>query len=164
MAIGSKEALVYWVNLAGELMLAPDTRMRPFIGWNRVECTTVGEIEQFSRRMAQQEFQRFKSLKVEEHLRASKRREELKANCKLRLAKGCISAADEHATKMTLKNLERKDAMLYKLLTEEPDLTRGCLTIEKEEAKIGPAAWQGKRKGLADGELGLVAALAGSTR
>lgn len=158
------EPVVYWVDSSGAMMMAPDTRMKPFIGWRRVECTTVGEIEQFSRRFAAQEFDKFRSMKIEEHLRSQSKRELLRANCKLRLAQGCISPVDEAANRRILASLDRQDANLYKLLANEPDLVRGCLEIERKEQPIGAAAWQGKKRGLQDEELNLIASLTEGVR
>jgi hypothetical protein len=157
--VSEKEAVCYWVDMTGQLMLAPDTRMKPFPGWHRVECRTTGEIENFSRRMAKQEFERFRSMKVEEHLRYRDKRQEIISNCKLRLAKGCISQADEYATRMTLRNLELKDELLYKLLATEPDLSRASLEIEKYDAATIKARSQGKHQGLRDEEVNSVAQL-----
>ena len=156
--IREQEAVVYWVDMGGTLMLAPDTRIKPFPGWYRVECRTAAEIENFSRRLAAQEFAKFRSLKVEEHLRYKSKRDQLKDNCRLRLAKGCISQADEYATRMTLKNLELKDELLYKLLASEPDLSRASLEIEKYDAET-IAANTSKRRGLADDEVNPVNAM-----
>jgi hypothetical protein len=151
--IGQKEAVVYWIDMAGELMIAPDTRMKPFSGWTRIECRTTSEIESFSRRMAAQEFAKFRSMKVEEHIRYRDHRERLRTNCLLRLAKGCISSADEYATRMTLRNLDAKDEALYKLLASEPDLSRASLEIEKYDAPTLKQRSGGKRQGLADHEV-----------
>jgi len=150
--IREQEAVVYWIDMGGTLMLAPDTRMKPFAGWHRVECRTTTEIENFSRRLAAQEFARFRSLKVEEHLRYKEKRDQIKSNCRLRLAHGCISEADEFATRMTLKNVELKDELLYKLLASEPDLSRASLEIEKYDAQTIKAKGQ-KRRGLSDEEV-----------
>jgi len=151
--IRERESVVYWINrYTREMMIAPDTRLKPFTGWDRVECRTVREIEDFSRRLAAQEFEKFRSLKVEEHLRYKAKRDQLRANCELRLAKGCISAADEFATRRTLKNLDLKDELLYKLLSNEPDLSRASLEIEKYEAGTIKGNTQ-KRRGLADEEV-----------
>lgn len=156
--IADSQAVVYWCAASGELMLAPDTRMRPFVGWRRFECKTTAEIEQFSRRMAAQQFQKFRSMKVEEHLRSQRKRDELKANCRLRLASGCISAEDERMTRQTLESCEKKDRMLYQLLYAEPDLSRGSLVIEQfEEEKILST---GKRRGLADEDVNVMGQLA----
>ncbi len=151
--IGEKDRVVYWINrYTRELMLAPDTRLKPFHGWDRIECQTVKETEDFSRRLAKQEFEKFRSLKVEEHIRYKAKRDQLRANCELRLAKGCISQADEYATRMTLKNLDLKDELLYKLLASEPDLSRASLEIEKYDAGTIKGNSQ-KRRGLADEEV-----------
>ncbi len=144
-------------------MVAPDTRMKPFRGWSRIECKTIADIEQFSRRMAAQEYQKFRGMKVEEHMRSQAFRDRLKANCRLRLASGCISAADEEMTKKTLQNLERKDEVFYRMLVTEPDLSRSSLVIERKEDLIGPAQYSGKRRGLADDEVNLVGKLAEAT-
>lgn len=162
--VSEKEAVVYWVDMAGQLMMAPDTRMKPFIGWHRVECRTTAEIENFSRRMAKQEFERFRSMKVEEHIRYREKREQIKNNCRIRLAKGCISQADEYATRMTLKNLELKDELLYKLLATEPDLSRASLEIEKYDAATIKSSSQGKHPGLRDEEVNSVAQLIAGVR
>lgn len=161
--ISEQEMVVYWSNLEGELMLAPDTRMRPFKGWFRWECKTVTEIEDFSRRFAAQEHNKFKSMKIEEHLRSKVKREAIAANCRLRLAQGCISPTDELATRLTLESLERKDRALYALLTEEPDLSGGSLMIEKYDAEKVRSMTAGKRRGLQDSDIDTIAALAGQT-
>jgi hypothetical protein len=145
-------------------MIAPDTRIAPFRNWTRIECQTVKETEFYSRKLAQQEFDKFRSMKVEEHLRYREEREKRKANCRLRLAKGCISEADEYATRLTLKNLELKDELLYKLLANEPDLSRASLEIEKYDHATIKARGQGKRAGLADHELNIAAKLAEGVR
>ena len=154
--IGEKDAVVYWIDMGGTLMLAPDTKMKPFPGWTRVECRTTSEIENFSRRLAKQEWEKFRSMKVEEHIRYKNHREKLRSNCLLRLAKGCISASDEYATRMTLRNLDAKDEALYKLLATEPDLSRGSLEIEKYDAETIKSRRNGKREGLNDEEINLV--------
>lgn len=151
--IAEKEMVVYWANSRGDLMMAPDTRMVPFLGWRRVECKTVSEIEQFSRRFARQEFEKFKSMKIEEHVKAQKRLNEIETNCKLRLAKGCISATDEAITRRTLQGIDRKRSRLYEMIANEPDLSRSCLTIEKFEAGKIAQMSEGKKRGLADDEV-----------
>lgn len=144
---------VYWQHWTGELMVAPDTRMKPFNGWTRHECKTIAEVEQFSRRMAQQEYQKFKSMRVEEHMRSQKKREQIKANCRLRLAQGCISAEDERLTRETLASLERKDHALYALIADQVNLDKACLTIEKQEESTSLVSVLNKRRGLADDEV-----------
>jgi hypothetical protein len=151
--ISEKEQTVFWVERhTGQIMLAPDTKLQPFRGWERVACATVAETESMSRRLAKQEFEKFRSLKVEEHIRYKQHRDRLRANCELRLAKGCISAADEYATRMTIRNLDAKDNALYRLLADEPDLSRASLNIEKYESGTIKAMTQ-KRRGLADDEI-----------
>jgi hypothetical protein len=157
--IREKEMTVYWVRANGEMMLAPATNMPPFFGWRRVECKTVSETEQFSRRFAHQEWTKFRDMKVEEHIKAQKRLNEIEANCKLRLAQGCISAADEEATRRTLRGIDRKRTTLYNLITNEPDLSRSALTIEKyDQGKIIQMSG-GKRRGLAGDEVNEIAQL-----
>lgn len=151
--ISEKEMVVYWVRPSGEMMMAPDTRMAPFLGWRRVECKTVSEIENFSRRFAAQEFTKFRNMKIEEHVRAQKRLNDIENNCKLRLAKGCISANDEALTRRTLQGIDRKRTTLYNLIANEPDLTRSCLNIEKYDAGKLAQMSEGKRRGLADSEV-----------
>ena len=162
--IGEKDRTVFWRHLSGELMIAPDTRMTPFRNWTRIECHTVKETEFYSRQLARQEFDKFKSMKITDHLRYKEKREQIKANCLLRLAKGCISAADEQATRMTLKNVELKDELLYKLIATEPDLSRASLEIEKYDSQTIKARGQGKRAGLADHEINIAAKLAEGVR
>ena len=63
--ISEKEQTVFWVERhTGQIMLAPDTKLQPFRGWERVACATVAETESMSRRLAKQEFEKFRSLKV----------------------------------------------------------------------------------------------------
>lgn len=161
--ISSTQATVYWQHPNGELMVAPDSRMKPFRGWMRIECKTIGEIEQFSRRMAAQEYNKFKGMKVEEHMRFQAFRDRMKANCKLRLAAGCISAEDEAMTRRTLQNLERKDEAFYRMLTNEPDLSRASLVIERHEESTIKTFGSKKLRGLADDELSHAGQLAEST-
>lgn len=134
-------------------MVAPDSRMRPFPGWSVIECKTVAEVEQYSRQLAMQEYRKMRDLTVDAHLRGQKRRDQIKANCKLRLASGCISAEDERLTKQTLQSLEMKDTLLYKMIADEPDLTRCSLVIEQREESTSPLAGIEKRRGLADHEV-----------
>lgn len=161
--ISDRQAVVYWCSAGGELMLAPDTRMRPFRGWRRFECKTAGEIESFSRRMARQQYLRMRNESAGEHLRHAKRRDEIKANCRLRLAAGCISAEDERLTRQTLESIDRKERAFLHMLTTEPDLSRASLTIEQYEEPTIERMGNGKHRGLADEEINAVAALAGST-
>ncbi len=161
--ISDSQATVWWVNgVSGEIMLAPDSRMPPFRGWRAIQTKTVAETEQMSRRMAKQQYDKMRSLRVDEHLRHQKKRDQIKANCRLRLASGCISQEDERLTRMTLASLERKDQLFYQLIANEPDLTRTSLVIEQKEAPIGNAAFAGKRRGLADMEVNEMAQLAES--
>ena len=151
--IREKEMTVFWRHLGGDLMIAPDlSRLQPFLNWTRIECRTVKETEFYSRQLARQEFAKFRSLKVEEHLRYKEKRDQIKSNCRLRLAKGCISEAYEFATRMTLKSQELKDELLYKLLASEPDLSKASLEIEKYDAATLRAKTQ-KHRGLRDDEV-----------
>jgi hypothetical protein len=151
---------VYWQHgLTGELMVAPDTRMQPFPGYRRVQCETVAEVEQFSRRMAMQEYNKFRGMKVEEHMRSREKRERLKANCKLRLSKGCVSAEDERLTRQTLQSLEDKDRTFYRLIANEPDLTRASLVIERQEESTSAVSCLNKRRGLQDNEVNQIGKL-----
>lgn len=153
---------VFWQHWTGKLMVAPDSRMNPLKGWNRIECKTTSEVESYSRQMARQEYQKFKSLKVEEHLRGQKRREELKANCRLRLAKGCISAEDERLTRETLRSLERKDDLLYQIIREEPDYACAHLLVEETEESTSPSAILNKKRGLQDEDINFIGKLSES--
>ena len=157
--ISDSQATVWWVHASGEIMLSPDSRMKPFRGWRAIQTKTVAETEQMSRRMAKQQYDKMRSLRVDEHLRHQKRRDQIKANCR---ASGCISQEDERLTRMTLASLERKDQLFYQLIANEPDLTRTSLVIEQKEAPIGNAAFAGKRRGLADMEVNEMAQLAES--
>jgi hypothetical protein len=147
------EKTVFWRHASGELMLAIDPKIRPKFPWYRIECLTAQETERYSREMARQEFNKFKHMKVEEHLRSRAKRQERIANCKLRLASGCISALDEQITRNTLKSFELKEELFYKFLTEEPDLTRASLMIERYEA---PQLKSMKKTGLRDEEVDMV--------
>lgn len=155
--IRESEATVYWIDMGGMLMIAPDSRMNAWPGWTRIVCRNAQETEFYSRKLAMQEFNRFRGMKVEEHLRYKEERDKRIANCKLRLAKGCISAADELATRNTLRSFELKNELLYKLLTSEPDLSRASLEIEKYDAETIRSRSNGKRQGLSDGEINTVA-------
>ena len=66
-------------------------------------------------------------------------------------------------TRRTLQNLERKDETFYRMLTNEPGLSRASLVIERQEDVIGNAQYSRKRRGLADDELNLAGKLAEST-
>lgn len=161
-SISDSQATAWFVHPSGEVMLAPDSRMPAFRGWRRVLTKTVAETEQMSRRMARQQYDRMRSLRIDEHLRHQKRRDQIKANCRIRLAAGCISQEDERLTRMTLASLQRKDELFYQLIANEPDLSRTSLVIEQQEAPIGNAAFSGKKRGLADMEVNEMAQLAES--
>ncbi len=163
MSIRESQAVVYWVDMGGSLMLAPDTRMKPFRGWRRVECQTLSEIEQFSRRMALQQYNKMRRESCGEHLRHMKRREEIKANCRLRLASGCISQEDERLTRQTLDSVERKERLFLKMIASEPDLSRASLVIEQHEEGAIRAMSNGKKRGLQDHEIDMVSRLAEAT-
>jgi|SRR5208337_2142972 len=151
---------VYWEhNLSGQLMVAPDSRMKPFPGWRRVQCETISEVEQFSRRMAAQEYAKFRNMKVEEHMRSASARERLRSNCKLRLAQGCISAEDERLTRQTLASLDDKDRLLYRIIADEPDLTRASLIIEQQEESTSAVSCLNKKRGLQDNEVNQIGKL-----
>lgn len=151
--IAEKERTVFWRHLSGDLMVAPDTQVQPFPNWHRIECRTVQETEFYSRKLAAQEFAKFRSMKVEEHLRYKKERDQRITSCKLRLQKGCISQADEALTRKTLRSFELKDELLYKLLSTEPDLSRASLEIEKFDAQTIKQRRNGKRPGLKDEDV-----------
>lgn len=161
--IREQERTVFWVNMAGDIMLAPDTRCNPLPGYHRIECSTVAETEQMSRRMAMQEFNRMRSMRIEEHLRTKKKREEIIASCRLRLAKGCISEADEAANRLILQRMQRADETLYKLLGSEPDLSRASLAIEQHDAQTIRANTS-KHRGLRDEEINPVSKLVEGVR
>lgn len=128
----SVEAVVYWVNAAGYMMMAPHTKMKPFPGWNRVEMTTVHEIEAFSRRFAKQEADKIKNMKADEHLRNIKRRNDMRTACRLRIAQG-HSEADVMMNRRILESLERQDNALLKAISEDSTMVTGCLEIEKHD-------------------------------
>lgn len=163
--IRSSERTVFFVDrYSGDIMVAPDTKMKPFDGWTRVECSTVAETEAMSRRMAMQEFAKMRSMRVEEHLRTKARRDSIIANCRLRLAKGCVSEADEAANRLIISRLERADERLYKLLGSEPDLSRAHLAIEAYDAETIRANANGKYRGLKDDDVNIIGALTEGVR
>jgi hypothetical protein len=119
--------------------------MKPLPLYERIECSTPSSIDKMSKKMAEQEENKMRGLQVEERLRSLPRWQEIANNCKLRLAQGCVSGADEMLTKSTLASVERKMALLEKLLIGELNLTEGALEIERTEAKVGIAQFGGKR-------------------
>lgn len=144
-ARGQVEPVVFWIREDGHLMLAPHTLMVPFPGYQKVECSSVREIEKWSRRMAQQEENNLRGLKVEEMMRSLPRWEQIITNCKLRLAHGCISNADEAVTKHTLASMERKKAKLIEIMMGNTSVAESSLAIENKEAPIGMAEYQQKK-------------------
>ena len=67
-------------------------------------------------------------------------------------------------TRKTLESLKAKDDLLYKFLATEPDLSKGCLMIEKyEEGKIRQIS-SGKNRGLRDEEVSLISSLSEATK
>lgn len=163
-AIREASRTIFWENhRTGEVMLAPATNVRPFRGWVRKECQTVAETEQFSRRLARLEFNKYKMMRVEEHLRSAERRRQLIANCRLRLASGCISAADEEATRRILKNQLKKEELFYQFLAEKPDYARGHLAIEAMDDSAIRQKADGKRRGVDMGEMDSVSKLLEAT-
>ena len=110
--IGQKDATVFWMNFQ---MLAPDTKMPAPLNWLRIECRTVQETEFYSRKLAMQEFEKYRSMKVEEHIRYKAKRDQMRTACTLRLAQGCISEADEIRCRHYPALVRiKKDELLYK--------------------------------------------------
>jgi hypothetical protein len=147
-ARGTCEPVHFWLRLDGEIMLSPHTSMAPWPGYRLIECTNIREIERWSKRMRDQEEIKLRKMKIEEHVRALPEWERRISNCRLRLAKGCISTMDEAMTKHTLASFERKKAMLMSLMTGQGSLLEGCLEIEKTSQPIGMAEFAGKKTEL----------------
>jgi hypothetical protein len=142
---GQVETVVFWERMDGDLMLAPHTAMKPFLGYRKVECSTIADIDRMSRRMATQEENKLRGLKVEEMLRSLPRWEQIISNCKLRLAAGCISRNDEALTRSTLANMERKKAKLIEIMMGTTSVAESSLVIETKEAPIGMAQYAAKK-------------------
>jgi len=147
-AKGQCEPTVFWVRKDGDIMLAPHTDMTPFPGYERVECTTPSSIERMSRKMAAQEEGKLRKLKIEELVRAKPKMDQIISNCKLRLAAGCISKADEALTRNTLASMERKLNTLVKLMVGSLQLTEGALMIERKATPTGAAFYNQKKATL----------------
>jgi len=144
-AKGQCEPVVFWARSDGDLMLAPHTDMPCLPGYQRIECTTPSAIEKMSRKMAAIEENKMRGLKVEEQLRALPKWEQIVTNCKLRLAKGCVSKMDEAMTQSTLERVEKKIALFRTLLVGDLMLTEGALEIERTSTKVGMAQFGGKK-------------------
>lgn len=144
-ARGQVEPVVFWHRLDGDLMLAPHTAMKPFPGYQRIECSTIPDINKMSRKMATQEENKLRGLKIEEMLRSLPKWEQIISNCKLRLAAGCISRADEALTRHTLASMERKKAKLIEIMLGNTPVAESSLVIENKEAPIGMAQYQQKK-------------------
>lgn len=142
---GQVEPVVFWLRADGDLMLAPHTLMKTFPGYQRIECTTLSDITRMSRKMATQEENKLRGLKVEEMMRSLPKWEQIISNCKLRLAAGCISKADEALTKHTLASMERKKARLIEIMLGTTSVAESSLVIENKEAPIGMAQYQQKK-------------------
>lgn len=84
-------------------------------------------------------------MKIEEHIRAVPEWDRRIVNCRMRLAKGCISDMDEAMTRSTLASFERKKELLMSLMMGQGSLLEGCLEIEKHSAPIGMAEFQQKK-------------------
>lgn len=142
---GQVEPTVFWLRADGDLMLAPHTLMKPFPGYQKIECTTIPDIERMSKRMAVQEENKLRGLKVEEMLRSFPKWEQIISNCRLRLAQGCISKADESLTRHTLASMERKKAKLIEIMAGTTQVAESCLEIERTAAPVGMAQYQQKK-------------------
>lgn len=144
-ARGQVETVVFWLRMDGDLMLAPHTLMKPFPGYQKIECSTIRDIEKMSRKMATQEENKLRGLKVEEMMRSLPRWETIISSCRLRLANGCISNADEALTRHTLASMERKKAKLIEIMAGNTTVAESCLEIEKTTAPIGMAEFAQKK-------------------
>lgn len=142
---GQVEATVFWVRMDGDIMLAPHTAMKPFLGYQKVECSTIADIERMSKKMAEQEEAKLKGLKIQEMIRALPKWEQIISNCKLRLAQGCISSADEAVTRHTLASMEQKRVKLIEIMTGNVTLSESCLEIERTEKPTGMAEFANKK-------------------
>lgn len=142
---GMCEPVHFWLRSDGEIMLSPHTSMKPWPGYQLIEATNVREIEKWSKKMRDQEEIKLRKMKIEESVRALPEWERRITNCRLRLAKGCISTLDEAMTKHSLASFERKKDLLVSLMTGQGSLLEGCLEIEKAPAATGMAQYQQKK-------------------
>lgn len=144
-ARGQVEPVIFWLRGDGDLMLAPHTLMPCFPGYQRIECSTIADIERYSKKMAIQEENKLRGLKIEEMVRALPKWEQIISNCKLRLAAGCISNADEALTRSTLASMERKRAKLIEIMVGGSTMSESSLVIEQKEAPVGMAEFSQKK-------------------
>lgn len=148
------ETLVYYVSPRGEIVLAPDNRIKDpaLVGkpsWHCFEAVTAKEKESIATRMAAQLWAKKKDMEIARHMREQAKRNELRASAHLRLARS-TNKFDAECQKAIIRKMDEDDEKFFRLLAEEFDPTRRTsgLEIEFREAAIGWAARGEKRAGL----------------
>lgn len=153
------ETLAYFVNkFDGEIRLSPDNRIHDpsKLGWNPAdwgfyEAKTAREKDSVSARMAEQLWNKKRSMKVQQVLREQATRDMMRASARIRLAKS-PTKLDAMCNQKILARLEDDETRLYKELTQEfssAERTSG-LEIEFRERPTGFWAERGdKQMGIA---------------
>lgn len=125
-SVTQDETLAYFVNrYSGEIRLSPDNRISDpeKLGWNPTEwgfyeANTAREKDAVSGRMAAQLYEKKKSMKVEQHLREQRKRNELRASAQIRLAQA-PTKLDAMCNQSIIARIDADETQFFKDLAEE---------------------------------------------
>lgn len=120
------ETLAYFVNrYTGEIRLSPDNCISDpaKLGWNPsewgyYEAKTAREKDSVSGRMAAQLYEKKKSMKVEQHMREQRKRNELRCSARLRLAQA-PTKLDAMCNQKIIQRIDADESQFFKDLAEE---------------------------------------------
>ena len=161
MAVGAiiqhKDSTVaYFVNAAGKIVPAPDSRVSPAqcgLGpeWRRCEATGAREIEKVSLALSRQRWEEKKQRTVQQHLREKAFIDQVRARCRIRAAQS-FSENDVSINRQIQKKIEAREEALYQLIVSEFDMTNRhtAFDMELSEQSTSPLAnGAKKRQGIA---------------
>lgn len=143
----SDRTFVYFVDAAGKILPAPDTRvtaeqlgLNPNL-WKRCEATGSREIEKVSLRLSKQMFEEKKARHVGQKLREMAFLKDRALSAKLRAAQGYTAKDVEVNRNLEKKWIKKQDEALALIALEfDPSSRHTALDIELKEQSMSPLA------------------------
>jgi hypothetical protein len=152
----SDSKFAYFVNAAGRILEAPDTRMtveqcglNP-AEWKRCVAEGAKEIERVSLIISRQYWEGKKERTAAQHLREKGYIEQAKARCRIRAAQN-FSKNDVSLNRQIIDRYNRREDELIKFIVSEfnPSLRNTALDMELHDESTSPLRNVGaKRKGV----------------
>ena len=152
-AVTTDKVFAYFVNAAGKIIPAPDTRMsvkQSGMGpeWRRCEAVGAKEIERISAIISRQVWEEKKERTVVQHLREKSFIDQVKVRCRLRIAQS-FSQNDEAINRQIYAKIEAREKALYDFIASEFDITARNTGLEMEFSEASTARGPRKREGIA---------------